>query len=618
MNWLDWTVIGVLGAIIMGAGLACAKRAGGNMTNFFLAGRKMPWWLACFSMIATNFGSDTPLHQAGNARKAGITNFWFYIRNVFSELCMAFFFARLWRRAKILTEIEFLELRHGSGSARVLRTVLAGYNCFLFAPFKIALFTLAMSEISKVILGIPETATFLGMPAGIMLSIGLLLFALVYSTTSGLWGVVVTDFIQMIIALVGTYAILYFVLREVGGTSGMVQKLSEMTASGELPIDVTAFMPQNWWKSVSFLLLMSPLFWLYDGDAAPIQRLMACRSEKDAMLSQVVKVGINSVLRSWPWVICGIASLLIIKEIDDVNLVYPQLIKQLMPHGLLGVLVMSFIAAFVSSSQSYLNVGTSFFMNDIYKEHIAKEKSDRHYVKVSRIALIGMAAYAIVIAVNSDNIFRLFTLLMKVMAGVGVIRVFRWYWWRVNGAAELTAIIAATTTSICFTIWRNSYEAGKIAINTPAQLVIDYFDLASRDVFSENVQYFCIDFLLITLVVTAAWLIVMFLTKPDPVEHLKEFYSRVRPPGPGWKPIAKLCPDVQKTDSLLADFGAWIVSIIFVYMMIFAVGGLYFVKYKISVICGVICVISGLLLWKKVLPRYDRLAEMEKQSEESK
>jgi len=307
MNWLDWTVIGVFLAVIMAAGLSVAKRASGNMTNFFLAGRKMPWWLASFSMMATNFGSDTPLHQSGNARKGGVTSFWFYIRGVFAELSMAFFFARLWRRSGILTEVEFLELRHGSSSARVLRTALASYNCFLFAPFKIALFTLAMSKISIIILGIPADATVLGINISILLSIGLLLFALIYSTTSGLWGVVVTDFIQMIVAIVGTYALLFYTLKEVGGTSVMVQKLSEMTAEGALPIDLTVFVPQNWWKSVSFLLMMSPLFWFYDGDAAPIQRLMACRSEKDAMLSQLVKTGINFVLRSWPWVVCGIA-----------------------------------------------------------------------------------------------------------------------------------------------------------------------------------------------------------------------------------------------------------------------------------------------------------------------
>lgn len=615
MNWFDWLVIGVFLATIMGVGLSLARRAGKSTSDYFLAGRKIPWWLACFSMMATNFASDTPLHVSGNARKGGILNFWFYIRGVFAELSIAFFFAKLWRRAMILTEVEFIELRHGSTSAKALRIVLAFYNCFFFAPFKIGLFTLAMCKISKVVLDMPDTLSFMGLTidSGVCLSFGIVVFALIYSATSGLWGVIITDFLEMIIALGGTYVLMVLAYKAVGGPNAMVATLQNMAAEGKLSHDFTALAPGSWWKSIGFLLLFSPLFWFFDGEPAPVQRLMSCKSEKDAMLSQLVKTASNNVLRSWPWIITGLASVIIIAQIDDVNLIYPTMIKTLMPHGLIGLMIASFIAAFLSSTESYLNLGSAFFLNDLYRRFLVKDKDERHYVRVSRIATVLLGFAAILIAISSDNVFELFGLLMKIYAGVQVIRVARWFWWRVNGPAMIAAVVTALTSSITFAIWNNMFKAGTISLATPAKAIVGKITI-TNEVFSFNILYFAIEYTLITFIVTISWIVVMFLTKPDPVESLKTFYRRVRPGGLGWKPIAKLCPEVKITDSLAADFGAWFVGVIFVYSIIFATGGALLAKWTVAAICAVICIMSGVLLWNLVLPRYERIAQLDKQT----
>lgn len=614
MNWIDWLVIGIFLVMIMGVGLSLARRAGKSTNDFFLAGRKIPWWLACFSMMATNFASDTPLHQSGNARKGGVLNFWFYLRSIFMELSIAFFFAKLWRRAMILTEVEFIELRHGSTSGKALRIILASYNCFFYAPFKIGLFTLAMCKISKVVLDMPDTLTFMGltMDSGVCLSFGIVIFALIYSATSGLWGVIVTDLLEMIIALTGTYVLMVLAYKAVGGPGAMVTTLQNMAAEGKLPHDLTALVPGGWWKSIGFLVLFSPLFWFFDGEPAPIQRLMSCKSEKDAMLSQLVKTAANNVLRSWPWIITGLASIILIKQIDDVNLIYPTMIKTLMPHGLIGLMMASFIAAFLSSTEMYLNLGSAFFVNDLYRRFLVKGKDEHHYVRISRLATVLLGVIAIIVAISSDNVFELFALLMKIWAGVHIIRVARWFWWRVNGPAEITAILTALATSITFTIWNNMFKAGSVALATPARAIVDNIT-AANEVFSANILYFAIEYTLITLIVTVTWVIVMLLTKPDPLESLKIFYSRVRPGGPGWKPIAKLCPEVKITDSLAADFSAWVVGVIFVFSIIFAAGGALLAKWTPAVICVVVCIISGFLLWNLVLPRYDRIAQLDKQ-----
>ncbi len=618
MNWLDWTVVGCFCALIMGIGLSFAKRGSGSMTDFFLAGRKLPWWLAGLSMMATNFASDTPLHQSGNARKGGFVSFWFYLRGVLTEMSIAFIFARLWRRARVLTDVEFFELRHGKNSARILRIAVASYNCFIYVPLKIGLFTLAMSKIAEVVFQMPETFQFWGytFSSHIAMSVGVVVFATTYSATSGLWGVVITDFIEWFIAILGTYALLFLAFRAVGGPGAMIDKLQTMSTDGRLP-DFTRLTPTTLLSPVLILLFM-PWRWFTDGDLAPAQRLMACRSEKDAMLSQLVRTVLNLIVRSLPWILCGLASIIIFADIHikDPNDAYPMLIHRLMPHGLLGLMMASFLAAFLSSTDTYLNLGSAYFMNDIYRRFIIKHKDEHHYVRASRLVTIILAVLGILIAVMSDNVFDLFKLMLKVMAGVSLVRAFRWLWWRINGWAMLIAIITATIVPIGLSVWKNAYfdPGGFMNFFTttarpPAQWLIDTFHIV-EPVFP-NFLYFTVDVSLITFFVTASWLIGMFLTKPDPTEALKEFYRRVRPAGPGWRPIAKLCPEVKITDSLGADIFAWVIGCIFCYSSFFAMTAMYFLRWKVVTILLTVSIISGTLLKLKVLDRYTRMAKID-------
>ncbi|MCD4831418.1 MAG: Na+:solute symporter [Anaerohalosphaeraceae bacterium] len=621
MNWLDWTVIGVFCTVIMAIGLSLAKRGGGSMTDFFLAGRKLPWWLAGLSMMATNFASDTPLHQSGNARKGGFVSYWFYLRGIMTSMSIAFIFAKLWRRANVLTDVEFFELRHGKNSARILRITVASYNCFIFAPLKIGLFTLAMSKIAKVVFQMPETFQFMGcsFSSHITMSVGVVVFAMVYSAASGLWGVAVTDFIEWFIAIIGTYALLVLSFKACGGPRAMVDTLQSMGSDGRLPFDFTRLTPMTFLSPVLIMLFL-PWRWIADGDLAPVQRLMACKTEKDAMLSQLMRTIMNSILRSLPWIICGLASIIIFAgiRIEDPNDAYAMLIHKLMPHGLLGLMMASFLAAFLSSTDTYLNLGSAYFMNDLYRRFIVKHKDEHHYVKASRYVTIVLAILGILIAVMSDNVFELFKLMLKVMAGVSLVRAFRWLWWRINGWAMLIAIVTATIVPLSLSIWKSAYfePDGFMSFFTttarpPAQWLIDTFHIV-EPVFP-NFLYFTVDVSLITFFVTASWLIGMFLTKPDPTEALKEFYRRVRPAGPGWKPIAKLCPEVKITDSLSADLFACILGCIFCYSAFFGITAMYFLRWKIAVIALIIAVVFGILLKYKVLDRYTRMAEIDRE-----
>lgn len=622
MNWIDWTVIGGFCMVIMVIGLSFAKRGGGSMSDFFLAGRKLPWWLAGLSMMATNFGSDTPLHQAGNARKGGFVAYWIYLRGMLTELTIAFVFARLWRRARVLTDVEFFELRHVKSSAKILRIVVASYNCFIYAPLKIGLFTLAMSKVASVIFQMPETFHFgYTFNSHIVLSIGVVVFAMIYSATSGLWGIAVTDFIEWCIAIIGTYILLFLSLKACGGPGALVDKLQAMNVNGNLPFDFTRLTPATFLSPVLILIFL-PHWWVYDGDLAVTQRLMACRTEKDAMLSQLMRTVMNSVFRSLPWIMCGLASIIIFAntQVTDPNDVYPMLIRRLMPHGLLGLMMAAFLAAFLSSTDTYLNLGSAYFMNDIYRRFIVKHKNEHHYVKVSRLVTVVLALFGILIAVMSDNVFDLFKLMLKVMAGVGLVRSLRWFWWRINGYAMLAAIVTATIVPITVAIWKTAYFEPdgfmnflKVGIQPPAQWIINTFHI-TETVFPQFL-YFVIDLNLIVLSVTIVWIVTMFLTKPDSMETLKKFYRRVRPAGPGWKPVARLCPEVKITDSLIADVFAWVVGCIFCYSAFFAVCALYLVRWRLAAITFLACVLSGILLKFKVLDRYTQMAKIDRQME---
>ncbi|MDD5458053.1 MAG: Na+:solute symporter [Phycisphaerae bacterium] len=624
MNWIDWIVVGASCVLIMGIGLAFAKRGSGSMTDFFLAGRKMPWWLAGLSMMATNFASDTPLHQSGNARRGGFLGFWFYVPEILRELSISFFFARLWRRARILTDVEFFELRHGAESAKILRIAVASYNCFIYAPLKIGLFTLAMSKIASVVFQMPETLHFAGysFSSHIALSIGVVAFAMIYSAASGLWGVAVTDVLEWLIAITGTYALMFFAFKATGGPSGLIDKLKVISIDGRLSFDPSRLSPVTFFSPV-LILLFSPHWWFADGELAVTQRLMACRNEKDAMMSQLMRTAMNFTVRSLPWIICGMASIVILADvtIDDPNDAYPMLIHKLMPHGLLGLMMVSFLAAFLSSADMYLNLGSAYFMNDIYRRFIVKHREEHHYVAVSKLVTITMAILGIIVAVMSSSVWALFKLMLLVMSGTIMIRALRWFWWRINGWTLVSAIVASTVTAITFSVWQIAYfepngfmNFFKVAVRPPTQWIIDTLHITDSS-FPQYV-YFTVDLNLIMLIVAIVWITTMFLTRPDPIESLKEFYRRVRPAGIGWKPIAKLCPEVKITDSFSADFMAWVIGCTFCYSAFFTAAAMYFTKWKIGAILLTITIAAGVLLKFKVLDRYSRMAAIDKQLED--
>ena len=628
MNSIDWIIVVAFFVAILLCGVLLVKRSKGNMTDFFLAGRKLPWWLSGLSMMATNFASDTPLHSAGNAHQSGLIGWWFYMRYVLTGNFLGFFFARLWRRTNILTDMEFFELRHGAGAAKLLRGTLASYYCFIYIPLKIGLFTLAMRKIAEIVLGLPPELTIIGynFNSGWFIAISLVGFAMLYSAMSGLWGVVVTDMLEWVIAIFGSYALMIMALKAVGGPGAMVEQLQMMATDGRIGFDPTQFVPHTLITPVMVLMIATLPFMIgTDGELAVAQRLMACRSETDAMFSQFMRMISNFVVRSWPWLICGLASIIIFEGelVSNVHDIYPMMIRRLLPHGLLGLMIASFMAAFLSSADTYMNLGAAYFINDLYKRFLVRNKTEGHYVTASRLATVAMAITGVVIACLAESVFDLFKLLLMVGAGVGIVRILRWYWWRINGLAEFTSLVVAAVAAIGFELWRRVYftaeRAAQIArgiiptdgIRPPAQWLIDILQI--KESIWPEFLYFFVEFALICLIVTVAWLIVLVITKPDPTESLKEFYRRVRPAGPGWKPIAKLCPEVKINDSLLADSYSWLVGCVFTYAAIFCAGSLYFTRWKIAIISFIICLVVGVFLKLKILKRYEQLSTFDRE-----
>ncbi|MCF7837084.1 MAG: Na+:solute symporter [Candidatus Marinimicrobia bacterium] len=599
MQVLDYVIVGIFGILVLIIGIVATRRAGKTTDEFFLAGRRLPWYLSGLSMLATNFASDTPLAVSGFARKNGILGAWYSFSFYLRELTIGFFFARLWRRSGVVTDVEFYELRHGPMHARILRSAVGAYNSLLFVPIKLGLFTLAMRKLLAVILPVSETTHLLGFPVStaLLISAGLVFFALLYSASAGLWGVVLTDAIEFVFALVGSYVLTFYAIRAAGG-------LEALTTA--LPPALTRFAPTTLLSPVLILLIL-PHNWLWDGDLAVAQRLMACRNEKEATLAQLMRTFVNLGVRSWPWIITGMASLIVLNAADlkyDMDN-YPMMMQAVAPIGILGIVVASFIGAYLSSVDTYLNLGSAYFVNDLYRRFFRRGKSDAHYLLVSRLATGGFALITIVIAASSDSIFALFGFVYMVLAGLPIIRSLRWFWWRINGWAELAAFLLSGVFACTFELMRRGYESGALALRPPARWLID--TLGITEPLFPDFLYLTVDINLVMILTTGISILIAYLTPPDPTESLSRFYRRVRPAGPGWRAIRALNPDIQIVDRLGLDCLAWILGIGLVFGSTFAIGALWFHHWGLAIGLTILTAASGVLMKVCVFPYYNEM-----------
>lgn len=555
---VDWAFIIGYCIVAFVIGVWYSRRASRNIDEFFVAGRTLPWWLAGTSIVATTFAADTPLAVSAFIRHAGIYENWLWWNALMGGILTVYFYARLWRRAGVITDVEFIEFRYSGKPASALRGFMAVYGGVLQNAIIMGWVMLAMLKILVVMLNLDDQ----GMSRIYVLA-GLVALTLFYTVMSGFWGVVMTDLVQFIMAMTGSIALGGIVLWNIGGPSGMVESV---TAAPTFRPEMLHLMPDlrtaGWLAIITFGIQVTVQWWGGgQGGGYLAQRLFSCRTERDSVLASLWFNFAHYVLRPWPWLIVGIVSIVYIPIVqgEDHEMAYPLMMARFLPDGLRGLMVASLLAAFMSTMDTQLNWGASYLTTDLYKRFMVKDAPDTHYVWVSRIAMVFLALCAALVAWQAETIRSAWVYLIVLTSGAGFVGLLRWYWWRVNAWSEISALVAS------FII------ANGLAW---VKLVNRFFPLP--DAFMEKAQYwfsdetFAIRLVIIIGLCTALWVAVTFLTRPVPMPQLERFYRRVRPGG-WWGPVAVQCPDVVP-DRARAGWLGWFAAVVCIYCGLFGIG----------------------------------------------
>ena len=537
---LDWFIIALYFFVILAVGFAYYRRASTDVGQFFLSGRSLPWWLAGTSMVATTFAADTPLAVSGIVARDGIAGNWIWWNAALGSTLAVFFFARLWRRAGIVTDVEFAELRYTGRPAAFLRGFRALYLGLPVNFLIMGWVNLAMAKILLVTLGWDRLTA-------VLVSLA---FTGIYTSLSGLWGVVVTDFIQFALAMLCTIALAWFALRlpEVGGIDGLQAALPESTfrflpTIGTNGIDAVqtialplasfiAFLGVQWWAS--WYPGSEP-----GGGGYVAQRMMSTQNERHSLIATLWFTVAHYCLRPWPWILVGLASLVLYPDITDREAGYVMVIRDHVPAGWRGLILAGFFAAYMSTIGTQLNWGCSYVINDFYRRFIKSNASQAHYVRASRLTTLLLMILGGIVTFYLESIRQAWEFILESGAGIGLVLILRWYWWRVNAWSEIAAMVA------------------------PA-IGFAYLKLFTNIVFPNSLFY------LVTWT-TACWLLVTYLTQPEPLSHLTAFYRRVQPSGPGWRHITDTAhlPAPEPITPMLIN---WIAGWILVYATLFGVG----------------------------------------------
>jgi Na+/proline symporter len=564
MALIDIILIVLYFTMSIAIALVFRKRAGGSTENFFLSGRKMPWWLAGTTMVATTFAADTPLAVTELVAKNGIAGNWLWWNMVAGTVLTVFFFAKLWRRADILTDVEFIELRYSGRSAAFLRGFKAVYLGVFMNVIIMGWVNLAMASILKVIFGINDDQVF-------WYIIGAMIITGVYSALSGLWGVALTDMFQFIIAMAGCIALAVVIigLPEIGGVGGLMAALPDHTfnffpsvsldvptaAAGVMTLSASAFIAHiavQWWSS-----------W-YPGNEPGgggyvAQRMMSAKDERHSLLATLWFAVAHYAVRPWPWIIVALASLVLYPGLQYPREGYILAMRDHLPPGLLGFLVAAFLAAYMSTIATHLNWGSSYIINDLYRRFITVNADEKHYVLVSRIVTILMVVLSSLIIKAMSSITGAWEFIIECGAGLGLVLILRWYWWRINAWSEITAMVVPILV----------YGAPRLAAHI----------LHPGEAYRPFVQ-FPESLFFITGITTVSWLMVTFVTKPVDREKLAEFFRQVKPGGPGWQRVREESGDTgigaEPLSRLLVN---WLMGIMMVYAALFSIGRLIFKSY---------------------------------------
>ncbi|MEO5361935.1 MAG: Na+:solute symporter [Nitrospirota bacterium] len=567
LSHTDLAIILAYFVISLILGLYYTKKASSSTEEFFLSGRRLPWWLAGTSMVATTFSSDTPLYITALIRSNGVYENWQWWCFLMTGMLSVTVFAKLWKRAGVMTDVELTEMRYSGKSASFLRGFKAIYfSMFLHTIIK-AQIILAMVKILDIGLGWDKwTAIFIS--SGV---------TIIYSLFAGYWGVIITDFFQFILAMTGSIILAVISVNKVGGLSALTTKVAAIGGGnqyldffpsfegGLLAIPVltfAAYIGLSWWAKYSS-----------DGGGVVVQRMASCKSERDAIGATLFFNVANYALRSWPWILAALASLILYPTAKDNEAVYPLMAVELLPNGLRGLMFASFFAAFMSSIATYLNLSSAYFMKDFYMRFIAPKATEKHYLTATRLSMLGLSLLTAVVTYFSESIVGTFKFLVAFGSGTGLVFLMRWYWWRVNPWSEISAMLASTVVSAV------------IFIHLP------------------QMPYYEKLFLIISIS-TVAWVVVTLLTRPSDEGKLIEFYKRVYAGGIGWRAIEDKLPaaSIRKL-TYRSPIWEWLTGTVFVYALTLSVGMLLLQRFTGGILYAVAGLISGILLYKGLYGR---------------
>ncbi|HVR46227.1 MAG TPA: sodium:solute symporter family protein [Candidatus Binatia bacterium] len=575
---LDWVIVVASLGVSFVPAIVLARRAGRNITEFFAAGRQAPWWLIGISLVATTFSTDTPNLVTNLVRDGGVAENWLWWSFLLTGMATVFFFARLWRRSGVLTDLEFYELRYAGRAASFVRGFRAIYLGLFFNCWIIATVNLALVKIAGILFGWPRAETL-----AICVAV-----PIIFAATAGLWGVMVTDMIQFCITMSSAFAAAYFAIHApgVGGLHGLVTHVAQTHA---LTLSILPNFADPKTALAIFVIPLTVLWWSVwypgaepGGGSYVAQRMLAARTESDALFGTFAFQVMHYALRPWPWIVVALASTIVYPSLHDIHLRFPTVAPNLigndiaypamlvfLPAGFAGFMVAGIFAAYRSTIETHLNWGTSYLVHDFYQRFIRPGSSQRELVFAGRLVTVLLMGVGVALTLALDNAKNAFNLLLSIGAGTGLIYLLRWFWWRINAWSEVSAMAASFVVSLAF------FLAAKLGHAVDS-----------------------VDALLITIgITTVVWLAVTFLTPPVDAGVLAAFYRLVRPAGPGWARVRRLGDLPASPDSLSLALLGWVLGLASVYGALFATGAFIYGRPVQGAVWSAIAVaaIAGLL-----------------------
>ena len=565
---LDWAIVVAYFALTVAIGFYFTRRGSSSISEYFISGRSVPWWLAGVSMVATTFAADTPLIVTGLVATKGVAGNWLWWSFVMSGILTVFFFARLWRRAGVLTDVELAEIRYAGKPAATLRGFRALYLAIPINLIIMGWVTKAMVTILSISLGVTP-----------WIAVGIcFVITVAYAVAAGLWAVLWTDFFQFMIMMTAVIVLAVFTVDAVGGIDALRTGVtahfgSEAAALSVMPVRVGpgGLEAYQWLPLLTLAVFLSVQWWAawYPG-AEPggggyiAQRIFSAKTERDGVLATLFFQIAHYAIRPWPWIVTGLATVILYPNLTNREEGYVHAFMDYMPTPWRGLMLAGFAAAYMSTIATQLNWGASYLVNDFYKRFVRRDASEGHYVNAARLATVFMFFASLFVTWQLSTIEDAWKFLLALGAGTGLVLILRWYWWRINAWSEISAMTASFVVSLA------AFQFVPSGPNSDAIIM------------------------LITVAVsTVVWLAVTFMTKPEPRDTLEAFYRRVRPGGPGWAVVStSLGFGREPIPGGALAWTNWVAGVVAVYATLFGIGKLIFGEYPTAAIMLVVAVLA--------------------------